>query len=373
MKSYICNIFMVLIVVCFVSQTRANSLEPNVIKRGEAIVNLIVESESNLTADSLRCEILWSTLLDITNDGIFRVLNPVTIKDGSARVPMETLYRDGIAMEIKDVHNNYLGTLALGLHQSKPLNITLHFDKENHLIDVTHSGGTGNVDCNGQYDRIRSNFGNTTITDKEDWENPQRFLIWQLGSMLPENISEAFRDVDISETEKKWMVSNLTLLYCATSILPYEKRAKSWGVDFVGVDTTVIRQPPIEFFDFMNKLDYSSVMLNDFTNSLRQVCNNILTGIPIGITPIGETPIEVWQSDIKTRLRGIIDNPTQLLLDLLTATSYFNQIQYDNIPLSPKQVSNVYSFYCGSDLGSIILLRNENPFPNIITHIEWID
>lgn len=212
MKSYICSIFAVLIGICSGCQIRANSLETNVIKRGEAIVNLIVESENSLSADSLRCEILWTTLLDVTNDGTVRILNPVTFKDGTARVPMETLYRDAVAMEIKDLHNNYLGSVALGLHQNKPLNITLHFDKENHIIDVDHSGGTGNVDCNGQYGRIRMNFGSTAVTDKEDWENPQRFLTWQLESMLPENLREAFSDVDISETEKNWMISNLTLL-----------------------------------------------------------------------------------------------------------------------------------------------------------------
>lgn len=371
-------LFATLLVTSFACKAGSEITEENAIKQGEAVVNLSIASHSGLTIDSLRCEILWPTLLDITNDGTWRVMLPVTFENESVSVPMETLYRDGIGMEIKDLHNNILARVTFGLHQSKPLNLTLHFDKENRLVDVSHSGGTGNVDYTGQYDKIRMNFGSTSLTNKEDWENPQRFLEWQLESELPRNIREAFSHVDISDVEKNWMTQNLTLLYSATRILPYEKRAKTWGRDFVGVDTSAITQPPLEFYDFMNKMDYSPVILNDFTNSLRFVCNNILTELPVGIKPIGETPIDEWQSDVKTRLSGIIDNPSQLLLDLLAATSYFNQIQYDNRQLSPIQVSNINHFYSDSDLGKIILSRNENPYPNIMypnpmINIEWID
>lgn len=339
--------------------------EENAIKKGSAVVNLSVISEENLTADSIECEILWNTLLDITNDGKWRKLVPATFHNGSATVPMETLYRDGVTLTIKDKQNKRLGGIGIGLHQEKPLNLTLYFGKNNHLDSVAHSGGTGNVDDKGVYDKIIENFGTTTITNKDDWEDPNRFLAWQLTSMMPTNLSDAFNGVVISNAEKNWITQNLTLAYCAMHILPYEKRAKKWGVDFVGVDSTAIKQPPLEFFGFMNNLDYSPVMLNDFTNNLRQICNSILLDLPVGISPIGNTSINLWQADVKKRLKGIIDNPSQLLLDLLTATSYFNQIQYHERPLSATQISNIVKFYHGSDLEQILLDRNEHPFPNI--------
>ncbi|MDE6535988.1 MAG: hypothetical protein K2K82_08300 [Muribaculaceae bacterium] len=336
----------------------------NEVRQGFAKVNLAVESEGTWTADSLQCEILWTTLLDVTNDGTWRQLIPVYFQNGTAKVPMETFYRDNVCLDIKNKRGQVIESIGIGLHQDKPLSLTLKFDKNNHLVDVIHEGGTGRIDLSGRYSKILSDFGFTTITSAKDWEDSNRFLKWQIQSMMPENL-KSLTAADLTDDERQWIESDLTRTYCATRILPYVRRAKTWGVDFVGVNPDNIKQPDEEFYRFLNDCDFSSAMLNDFSHSLRFVCSNLLQDLPVGITPIGEKSVSDWQADTKARLSQVIDNPSQLLLDLLTMTSFFNQIQYDSTPLSEAQLENVRSFYGDSEIGKIILSRNANPFPNV--------
>lgn len=339
----------------------------NVIKQGNAIVNLTVESDGTYNRDSLSCEIVWNTLLDVTNDGTWRIMKPAMFENGTAVVPMETLFSNRATLTIKSPKHQAIKHISLGLSQDCPLNLTIHLNKDNRIVKVDHSGGTGHIDTDGRRSSILMNYGSTTVTDKNDWEDYNRFLEWQMNDELPRNLRDAFRDVDLSDADKQRITDHLTLTYCTTRILPYVRRAKKWAVDFLGVNPDDIQQPPAEFYRFLNNIDFSPAVLEDFSNTLRQTCTNIMKDLPVGIKPIGNSPVAEWQSDVKNRLNGIIDNPTQLLLDLLTATSYFNQIQYDRTPLTSVQMANIREFYGDSDLGKIILDRNDNPFPNIFS------
>lgn len=344
----------------------ASVLPENEVRIGYAMVNLAIESEDTLTVDSLQCEIMWTTLLDVTNDGTWRQLIPATIHKGVALVPMETLYRDNVCLNVKNKHGKIIRSIGIGLNQDSPLNLILKFDKNSELVDVIHEGGTGRIDSSDRYYKILSNFGSTTITNRKDWEDPSQFLKWQLESMMPENLKE-IANVDLTREESQWIESDLTRTYYGLYILPYVRRAKQFGADFVGVNPDSIRQPNADFYRFLNNCDFSSSMLNDFSHCLRFVCSNLLKDLPVGITSIGNLPISLWQADTKDRLSQVIDNPSQLLLDMLTMTAFFDQIQYQSTSLSTAQIENIKNFYGNSEIGKIILYRNSFPYPNVLS------
>lgn len=331
----------------------------NRISQGRAIVILSVKGDGTFSADSLVGEVYRKTLLDSSNDGSFRPMQPTYVVSGRAEVPMETLYCNGVGMTICDSRGNAITSMEIGLHQEEPLDITLIFDRENNIVGVEHSGGTGKVDLTGQNSRIRMNYGSTDITCKEDWEDSERYLQWQLTNMYPKNLKEALEGEPLNEGERLEIEKSLTRDYFVLHILPYVRRAKTWGKDFVGVNPDSIVQPPLSFYRFLNDCDLSADMLNDYTGNMHLICRNILYDLPVGIGPIGDTPIDQWQEDVRTRLTQVLDNPSQMLLDLLTATSYFDQIQYRGISLTQRQKGNIKQFYQSSDLGKIILLRND--------------
>ncbi len=346
----------------------------NAIRIGEGEINVTISPKSPINIDDVICEVTWTPLLDnVAVDTTFRVYNPVQLSDGHGMIPMETARCFTYSLQVIDKNDKQrrLCSITVGLDQESPLNVALTFNDKRELSGVEQNGGAGYVDPKNQRNSILMEYGFTYITDKAVWEDYNRLLKWELDTMMPANLREALKNVSLSEPEREWVISSLTRDYCGRHILPYEKRARTWGYDFTGADTTLIRQPNKEFYrELLNDLDYSTAMLGDYTHTLRGFFNNILTDIPVGIKPIGETPIAQWKEDVTGRLNGIIDNPTDLFLDLLTATAYMQQIQIDKQPLTDQQIANINEHYKSSDLGRIILNRNFEPFPHTV-NVIW--
>ena len=76
--------------------------------------------------------------------------------------------------------------------------------------------------------------------------------------------------VEISDVERRWITRALERDYCLTRIVPYKERALTFGVDFANVDSSKIIAPECSFYRFLNNLDYSTDMLNDFPLGLRR-------------------------------------------------------------------------------------------------------
>lgn len=87
-----------------------------------------------------------------------------------------------------------------------------------------------------------------------------------------------------------------------------------------------------------------------------------------GFAPIGEQSVLDWENIAKRKLSRAISNPSQLLLDLLSAMSYVEQIDINNIPLSEKQIENVTHGY-RNGLKDIILKKNNE----LTTSLSKID
>ena len=75
-------------------------------------------------------------------------------------------------------------------------------------------------------------------------------------------------------------------------------------------------------------------------------------------SPIGEQSVDEWQSESKIKLSKIINDPSELLLELLTATSYIMQLNDKNQLLSDRQVSNIRT-RLNKNLGAIVLACND--------------
>lgn len=156
-----------------------------------------------------------------------------------------------------------------------------------------------------------------------------------------------------------------------------EKSDSTWLSDFLkryvysryGLDYNSLREKyapegspdmaPLEYYSFLNEIDFDGL-----TNFLPmygpyELLRNMLTYLPVGIEPIGETPVDQWQSDTKSKLSEVIDNVTPLLLDLLSAASYNMQMEDKCQPLTEVQIANINAGY-NNDLGKMLLKRNSN-------------
>ncbi|MBD5188173.1 MAG: hypothetical protein HDS96_03545 [Bacteroidales bacterium] len=348
------------------------TLPVNEIKQGVAEVIIKVNDQSEtISPNEIVGEVYWKPLLDYNYvDTVSLIPQPAMIINGTGQVPMETLYKDGVSTIISTTNGQKICHLNIGLSQSTPLILTLSFDKEGKFLSIDAEGGTGRSDVSNQYGKIFEAYGSTSIGTKETWENSEAFLKWQLEKELPENIS-ATKAAKISDVERHWITRALERDYCLTRIVPYKERALTFGVDFTNVDSSKITEPEVSFYRFLNNLDYSTDMLNDFPLGLRREMNTILRVLLPNIQFIGETPVEDWKQMAVMELKGIIDNPTPLLLNLLVATSYLQQIQGQGLHLTDTQIANIKSAFTNNDLGAIILSRNIEPYPNVDHTIIW--
>ncbi len=84
---------------------------------------------------------------------------------------------------------------------------------------------------------------------------------------------------------------------------------------------------------------------------------SLLEKFPVPIPEIGEMDTRVWKHKTDTILQKVIERPTDLLIDMLAATSYKNQLNR-RIPLSDIQKTNIKKGF-DNDLGIIILNENQ--------------
>ena len=138
--------------------------------------------------------------------------------------------------------------------------------------------------------------------------------------------------------------------------------AAKYAMDYVAIakmrNNLTVPEPPIEFYSFLSKIDFTDKFLTHFALQPQKVILDKILGISAAdIKPIGDTPVKEWQAGVSKALSKAFI-PTDLLLDMLAAQSYINQISEEHKALTAKQIENVKSGF-GNDLGKIILNRND--------------
>ncbi|MDE6304804.1 MAG: hypothetical protein K2M01_08295, partial [Paramuribaculum sp.] len=142
--------------------------------------------------------------------------------------------------------------------------------------------------------------------------------------------------------------NNLRNYIYAEYFLDYNKTRERWAPD--GNRDL----PPLEYYSFLNVIDYDSLL--DFYPFVtpNQLTTKIIKNVPVGIEPIGDTPVAEWKAQTKEKLSKVMTNVPDRLLDLLSASSYFLQLDEAHTPLSDKQKKNIAEGY-SNDLGKVIL------------------
>lgn len=338
--------------------------DDNAIQPGSASITV------NLTGcnhpDNVTMQVAWTPLLDnIAADHIWAEREPYTLthQDGawSGEVPMELLKKNYIPLYIKE-SGHPVATLLVGLDQNTPLTLDAEYTTDGITVK-RHTGGTGLVDSSGKMGHILD-AGGAGLGSKEIYEDCFKFRAWEIDSLIPYNIEQTLKGLELQPAERQWLTNEVTRRRFAGRLLCYEEIARTFGLDFVAADTTKIQAPPTEYYSFLNSLDYSPMLLDEMLPDLRIFTNRLLDRLQIA--PIADTPVAEWQADASAKLSAVIDSVTPTLLDLLTITSYLNQIQDSGRLLSTSQKANVSSHYGdGSGAGALILSRNENPYPTV--------
>jgi thiol-disulfide isomerase/thioredoxin len=80
----------------------------------------------------------------------------------------------------------------------------------------------------------------------------------------------------------------------------------------------------------------------------------------LNISSIKDTPIALWQNEVKNKISGLVGFNQGRYYDLLTAYAYANQIDNQTECLTNKQIDNIKSFFKNHNPGIINILLSDN-------------
>jgi hypothetical protein len=363
MKRFILSTILLLIFSA-VMQDACAQTENNFVKIGSANVAIHIDYDS-ISSDEPSVEVFGFPLLDnIIAGRVNYPEHPVkfTKRDAGtwvADVPMELLWKNNVLLRINTHNGNRHATLGIGLDQRSPLSIDVTLAKDGSVESGTSRGGTGDVDWQGNYLNIYENlfYRHNWNTPKEAFTDCMLYRQYRLEQMQ-QSIAAMLDEVKINECQRAWAINEMKRRWYSAYLMEFEAFARRDGGDSI-----TVKAPPMEYYSFLVDLDYSPLILDEMIPDLRELTNKILRLLPTELQSIGETPIADWQKNVAGELSRAIPNPPQMLLDLLTATSYLRQIQTEREPLSELQQLNISNFYEDNDLGKVILARNIDPYP----------
>ncbi|MDE7335730.1 MAG: TlpA family protein disulfide reductase, partial [Muribaculaceae bacterium] len=151
--------------------------------------------------------------------------------------------------------------------------------------------------------------------------------------------------------ELRIYLNNLSCFIYGMEHLRYDKQRNGWAPEGNR------ELPPLEYYDFLNRIDFSQ--LTDFVPhySPYHILKNILLYFPVKIEPIGNVPVDQWQAQAREKLGKVLTDIPDSMLRLLSAASYKMQLD-DNKPFTPTQIKNISEAYTTDDLDRILLNAN---------------
>lgn len=307
----------------------------NALQRG--VGDITVQVEGDVVLDSVRVTVYFVPYFDIwerryipkmqldTAERKFHVSIPMNITGCYVGVDIEAVPDTTIWNMIK-------------VSQEVPLGITLKRDHEgNYQAIFDDFYGQRTAEGQAVARAVRGfeyqEYIPETAWHYEDW---RRYIKAEVDMFLPRRLESARPWV--ADSTWKWLRNDLKRRYYGGRMLWFVSDAKG----FCGLE---VPEPPLEFYRFLNDLDYSETLLESASWGRYTFFKRILDTKALEIPAIGETPVEEWQGVASERIGRVIDEPTALLMDLLAATSYLSQIDDDRRVLTPRQEENIRDYF----------------------------
>ncbi|MDE7451723.1 MAG: hypothetical protein K2M52_00140 [Paramuribaculum sp.] len=163
-----------------------------------------------------------------------------------------------------------------------------------------------------------------------------------------------------------WIENSLRCRFASNVTMPYVKRAEI----VMGIE---VEEPPMESYSFLNTISYDDSFLKRVpVTGLKSYLYALLRFPDGGFSPIKDESVREWQSHAGAKMSKVIPQPTQLLLDLLSAMSYVEQIEIQQSQLTETQIENVTNGY-RDGLKDIILAKNNKLKARLSKTSEFID
>lgn len=186
-------------------------------------------------------------------------------------------------------------------------------------------------------------------------------------SIWPGVLSHMMEGEPVPANLSDWFLNSVKCRFASQHIIPYVKAAeRNHGI--------TVEEPPMQAYSYLNEIDYSDKFLKHLPHSgLKSFLYSLLRFPGGGFGAIGDKSVADWQKAASLKMRPAIKAPTPLLLDLLCAMSYVEQIEIKNTPLTAAQIKNIRKGFTRNDLGKILLAKNDALVNTLADNDRYID
>lgn len=363
-----CMMVVITAVVLFCLQACKDRSNENRYQIGAAQVSVTLVDGEESWPDSVVVLVFHPALFSSEENCID--FTPLRFEGGKwcGEIPFEVLRSHGAGVVVLQNGDTFLTGVMCCLDQENPSDIKIKREKDGRFL----WSAADKDDYTATPNEVASYLIHFETADmkasEEAYQTWQSYISEEIDSILPARLEVAFENIDVDPELKRIVTEQLKQFYFKGRITWYVKDAKR----FLELD---VSEPPVEMYkEYLDRLDFSTdVVIDETIPELTMFYQQLLTRLPIGIPPIGESGVAEWQSAALPGLRKVISSPTQVFLDKLSAVAYITQIEEQNRPLSQQQIDNINAYY-KDDLGKIILNRNQKIIDQLAkTQAELID
>lgn len=331
----------------------------NDIKLGTAKLTVRLETPGNIPLDSVET---WADVVEIFF-GSFEDKRVDLHRDGnafSADIPLQ-LKKEIIGVEMACRYGRF--GFPLAVCQDHPIEVSLRVDSS--FVPVMESFSLNDPQGMSVNDwmtacdmamRCRVHVPGSTehVVPADRYDSWKKVRDYEFNVIWPYQKSLAIDGREIPSPVKDWVINDIKCQFAARQIIPYVPVAERMA------RLSDVASPPMEAYTFLDSIDYSpDVFLTHSPYAgLKPFLYTLLRFPDGGFERIGEMPVSQWKDMTREKLRPTIAEPSDLLLDLLSAMCYVEQVDILNKPLTPTQKDNIQNGYT-NDLGRIILMKDQ--------------
>lgn len=259
------------------------------------------------------------------------------------------------------INEEYHSSCNIGLSQTKRLKINIVIDNSGNM-NINAIGGL-ELTANEMTNIIKSSmaFDNHYTWGEYYRMTPEEFLEYELNTNLKERMKIAMDTLNLPNRTITYLTNTFNLLYISGRLFHYKESAEESFKRAKANDTITYTaiEPNKKYYSFMKKLDLNNPQYL-YSYSYSDFLKSFLNIKAFSISEIKNTPIDIWVTEVKKKIKNIIGFDSGLFYDMLIANAYELQLSSKNDSLTKLQIKNIETYYKTKNKEIINILLNKN-------------
>jgi len=180
---------------------------------------------------------------------------------------------------------------------------------------------------------------------------------------LNDRLKKIDENKTLSENAKNYLANEMKLLNLYLKLL---RCRENMHYDYINAGNKDVEkfnppEPDKKYYKFLKDYDLNNPQYLYQGYYYSEVSQMILSNDALNIHPVGDTPVDQWMKDVKTKIAELVGFDKGLFYDMLAANSYARQFNNELRPLSDKQKANITNYFKDDkgEIAKMLIKKND--------------